>query len=87
MKNALFPIDVTDEGTDTLVSEEHSLNKFAGIVFMSPRMTSETIPLKMFSPKDVTEEGIVISASDLQLTKLLSPIDVTDEGIVTFANE
>lgn len=50
-------------------------------------MSSETIPLKTFAPKDFTDEGIVISASDLQPSKLLSPINVTEEGIVTLVNE
>ena len=44
-------------------------------------------PLKTSLPIDVTEEGIVTEAKELQPEKAESPIDVTEEGIAIEAKE
>ena len=40
-------------------------------------------PIKLWTPNDFTEEGIVIDVRPVQPLKHLSPNDVTDEGIET----
>ena len=42
------------------------------------------IPLKIWLPNEVTEEGIVICVNDKHPSKAKVPIEVTEEGIVIF---
>ena len=44
-------------------------------------------PEKAFFAIDVTDDGIQISVSELQLEKAFSPIDVTVYGILIFLSE
>ena len=44
-------------------------------------------PLKQLSPRDVTEDGMVISDKDSHPQKHSLPIDVTDDGIIIEDND
>ena len=48
----------------TCINEKHPKNNLFGIFVISPVNSSKLIPLKIFSPNDVTEDGIVICVND-----------------------
>ena len=53
----------------------------------SPSILRDIISLKIRLPKEVTEEGIVISDNRGHSLKIQSPIFVTEEGIVICVND
>ena len=81
MIKAYFPIETTDDGKDIFVNDEHLLNKLSGIISMSPLISRETTPLKIFSPNFFIEEGIVICVNDEHPLNTESLIDFTEDGI------
>ena len=86
-KKTEFPIAVTEYGIVTLVSDKQFLNISFSIFRKSPVIVNDFIPLNILDPNEVTEEGIVISASDEHSLKAELPIEVTEEGIVIWTND
>lgn len=87
---ALNPIETTDEGIVTFLSDPHSRNAKSPIetteegIFIS---SNEEHSQKAKLPIEVTEEGISICSSEVQLMKAWVPIEDTEEGIETCLNE
>ena len=58
-----------------------------GIWTISPVIFNIRISLKIPSPNDFIEEGIVICIWELHPLKAYDPIDVTEEGITIWASD
>ena len=86
-ENAKSPIHVIDDGSIICIKYVHFSNILFGMIFKSPEILRNSIPSKIFRPKQTTDDGIVISSREEQLAKEKSPIDVTDDGIVKCFSE
>ena len=82
-----FPIEVTDDGIEICLNNEHRLKEFSPIEVTDDESSNATCvsdeqSMKTLFPIEVTDDGIVICFNDEQFLKEFSPIGVTDDGIV-----
>lgn len=67
-------INITEDGINTLLNEEHFWNAFSPIVLTDEGIDilhREEQPWNAFSPMEVIEEEIIISVKDVQLENIL----------------
>ena len=69
------------------VNNEHPKNNLCEIFLIFPTISRDLIPSKIWSPNEVTEEGIDIFVNDMQFSNAFDSIDLTDDGIKISIND